>query len=1023
MVRNRVTPNILMLAFLVGGLVMSTRIKQEVFPEFDLDEVVVRVPYPGASPEEVEQGIVLSVEEAIRGLEGVVEVTAVAAEGAGTVTAELVEGVDRQKVYQDIRQEVDRIRTFPEDSEEPEVTLTVRKRGVLELQVSGDVDEWTLRAVAEDVRDRLLQHPGITQIELKGARDYEISVEVSEEALRRHGLTLEDVSAKLRQTAVEIPGGKIETEGGEILLRVTERRDWAREFRRIPIVTAPDGTSVNLGEIASVTEGFEDSDEESVLDGRRTIEIEVFRIGEQTPIGVSDAVHEAMASIEDDLPPGVDWIILNDRSDVYRQRLELLLRNAFTGLLLVLVLLGLFLEVKLAFWVTMGIPTAFLGCMLFLPLMDVSINMISLFAFIIALGIVVDDAIVAGENIFEYRQQGMSLVDAAIRGARDVLTPIAFAILTNIVAFIPLYFVPGMMGKVWRVVPLVVCTAFAISLIEAIWILPAHLAHSSARAHSRLGRAFAAFQGVFNRLFFGFVNNVYGPSLRFALRYRQLTIAGSVAILLLALGYLGSGRLGFILMPKAEADFAAVTATLPYGSPMARAREVRDRLLAAAGAVVREGGGEKLSLGVLAHVRENSVEARIYLTSPDLRPVSTAEVTRRWRERVGALPGLEALKFESDRGGPGGGAALTVELSHRDIPTLDRASEALAERLAEFKVVKDIDDGTAPGKQQLNLRVTPEGESLNLTAREIAAQVRHAFQGSEAIRQQRGRNEVTVRVRRPEAERVNEFDVERMIVLTPGGGQAPLLSVASVDRGRAYTSINRRDGRRTVSVTADVDPIGESSRVKATLDSEILPALAADFPGLTYGYQGRQADMKESLDALIRGLLLSLLAIYVLLAVPFRSYVQPLIVMLAIPFGIVGAALGHLIMGYDLSIISIMGIVALAGVVVNDSLVLIEYTNRRVREAGLSPREAMIEAGLRRFRPVLLTTLTTFGGLAPMIFETSRQARFMIPMALSLGFGILFATFITLMIVPAMYLVFIDAKRFLDAAARRLFAG
>jgi multidrug efflux pump subunit AcrB len=1014
MVHNRITPNILMMVLLIGGLFVALMIRQEVFPAFEDDTVTIRVPYPGASPEEVEQGIILSTEEAIRGLEGVKEVRSVASEGSGTVTVELLEGADRQKAYQDIQQEVDRITTYPDDAEEPAVTLNVHKRDVLEVHLYGRVDESALREAVEHVRDRLLQHEGITQIELEGARDYEIHVEVSQESLRRFDLTLEDVAAKVARTAVEIPGGKIDTSGGEILLRFKERRDWARQFRRIPIVADSSGTLVRLEDIAQVYEGFEDTDTEASFNGMRDIGIEIFRIGDQTPIGVSDAVHEAMADIAPEIPTGIDWVIHSDRSSYYRQRLSLLLKNAFIGLVLVLALLGLFLEFKLAFWVTMGIPISFLGGLLFLPMMDVSINMISMFAFIIALGIVVDDAIVAGENIYEYRSKGMGPIEAAIQGARDVMMPVTFSILSNILAFLPLYFVPGVMGKVWGVIPLVVCTVFAISLVEALWILPSHLAHTRSEGFVGLTRMLHRWQQGFARLISRFIQNGFGPFLRLVLRFRPLVLACAAAILLLTVAFIASGRMGFILMPKVESDRSVVTATLPYGSPIERVRRVESKLIQGAEQVIAENGGDRLSEGIASRINENEVRVDVYLTEPKIRPITTGKFTNLWRERVGALHGLQSVRYESDRGGPGRGPSLTVELSHRDIDTLDRASQALAERLAEFAATKDIDDGYTPGKQQLNFKITPAGESLGLTAKDIATQLRHAFQGREAIKQQRGRNEVTVRVRRPEAERTNEYDVEQMIIATPEGGQVPLMVVADVERGRAYTTINRRDGRRTVSVTAGVEPIGETSRIQAELKAEALPRLIRDFPGLTYSFEGRQAALAESFQALLRGMGFALLGIYVLLAIPFRSYAQPLIVMLAIPFGIVGGTLGHLIMGYNLSITSCMGMVALAGVVVNDSLVLINYTNRLRREEGLRPRDAVHAAAVRRFRPVLLTTLTTFGGLAPMIFETSRQARFMIPMAISLGFGILFATLITLVIIPTMYVLLEDVKASLN---------
>jgi multidrug efflux pump subunit AcrB len=803
----------------------------------------------------------------------------------------------------------------------------------------------------------------------------------------------------------------VETRGGDILLRVKDRRDWSREFARLPIITTADGSVVTLGEIATVKEGFEDSDRQAFFNGKRSMGMEIYRIGEQTPIGVSDAVRQAMVGIEADLPDGIDWTINNDRSDIYRQRLNLLLKNAAMGLVLVLLVLGLFLEFKLAFWVTMGIPISFLGGLLFLPALGASLNMISLFAFIVALGIVVDDAIVAGENIYEYRQKGMNFAQAAIAGARDVANPIAFSILTNVVAFLPLYFIPGTIGKVWQVIPIVVITVFLVSWIESLVILPAHLAHTSSRPASQLTARLHHWQQRFSKLVLRFIKEVYGPSLDFCLRWRALTVALGLATLLLIGGYALSGRIGMILMPRVEADLALVTATLPVGSAADKAVAVQQKLVTAMEEVAEENGGDQLLEGILAEINENRVVIRAYLTKPGIRPLNTTQVAGLWREKVGTLVGLDSLRFESDRGGPGSGAALTVELSHRNITVLDQASAALAARLDEFSNVKDVDDGYTPGKQQFDFRLKPEGQSLGLTAREVARQVRNAFSGAEALKQQRGRNEVTVRVRLPETQRASEYDVENLLIRTPAGTFVPLVDIASVERGRAYTTITRRDARRTVTVSANVEPIGETGQILATLNSTILPQLALDYPGLSYGYEGRQADFKESIQSLFKGFILSMLCIYFLLAIPFKSYSQPLIVMIAIPFGMVGAVLGHLFMGYNLSLMSMMGIIALSGVVVNDSLILIDYANRVRSETGGDAFSAIHAAGTRRFRPIILTTLTTFGGLAPMIFETSRQARFMIPMALSLGFGILFSTAVTLVLVPCLYMIIEDSKR------------
>ena len=1010
MTRNRITPNLLMLVCLIGGFLVASRIKQEVFPEFDLDRVMVRVVYPGSSPEEVEQGIILAIEEGLRGLDGVKEITATAAEGMGMVSAELEEGADDQRVYQDIKQEVDRIITFPLDAEEPEVSVLIIRREVLRIQLYGDTTEWVLRELAEQVRDRLLQDPAITQVDLRGARRYEVAVEIDQDALRTYHLTLDQVAQRVRQTSVEIPGGRLETQGGDILLRVSQRRDWAREFATIPLITTADGSVLFLGDVAQIKDTFEEQDRYATYNGKPAIGLEVYRVGDQTPIGVSDAVRAAMAEIEKDLPPGVDWVINYDRSNIYRQRLELLLKNAFLGLTLVIILLGLFLEFRLAFWVTMGIPISFLGCFLFLPFFDVTINMISMFAFIVALGIVVDDAIVVGENIYEYRQRGMGLMEAGIQGAREVLLPVTFSILTNNVAFMPLCFIPGVMGKIWRVIPLVVITVFSISWVEALLILPCHLAHGRER-RGRTG-LLGRFQHLFATGLDRVIKRLYMPFLDLCIRFRLVTVSVSVAVLIYILGYVASGRIGVILMPRVESDVSVATAVLPYGSPRSKAEEVARNLLLAAQQTAKTNGAERLVEGIFTLIDENVVEVMVYLTDPDVRPIGTTALTNLWRERTGQVPGLESLRFESDRGGPGRGAALTIELSHRDIDVLDRASEALAGMLADFANVKDIDDGYTPGKRQLDFSLTEEGHSLGLTQAALARQLRNAFYGAEAVRQQRGRNEVRVKVRLPREQRVRQYDLEELLIRTPQGTDVPLAQIARVERGRSYTTITRRNGRRTVTVTANVEPISQTSQIQATLGADVLPPLTRDFPGLSYRWEGRQQDMKESSASLFSGLFLALFAIYALLAIPFGSYYQPIVVMIAIPFGIVGAVLGHIIMGYSLSLMSMMGIVALCGVVVNDSLVLIDYANRRRRE-GASASEAIHRAGGRRFRPILLTTLTTFGGLSPMIFETSRQARFMIPMAISLGFGILFATTITLVIVPCLYLMADDVRRFI----------
>jgi len=1028
MAGNPVAANLLMLVLLIGGYISVTQIKQEVFPDFELDVVRVTVPYPGASPEEVEQGIVLVIEEAVRGLDGVDEVSSTAREGAGVVSIELLLGADRQKIYQEVQQEVDRITTFPEEAEKPQVVLASRRREVISLALHGDQTEGVLREMAENIRDLLLQDPAVTQVELGGIRDLEVSISVSRDALRKYGLTLDGIAQTVGRSALELPGGGIKTRGGEILVRVKDRRDYAREFARLPIVSTAAGAQVLLGEIADVTDGFEDRDRFAAFDGRPAVMIEVYRVGDQTPIQVADAVLRKVDQLNEQLPPGLALSVLRDMSDIYRQRAHLLLKNGTIGLCLVLALLGLFLEARLAFWVMMGIPISFLGGLLFLPLLGVSINMISMFAFIIALGIVVDAAIVVGENTYEYRQKGVPFLKAAVMGAQEVAMPVTFSVLTNVVTFVPLLFVPGFIGKIWRVIPMVVMTVFMISLGECLYILPAHLGHGRQKKERWVvGAWLHDRQQRFSRWFAGMVRYRYGPILDGVLRRRYLTVSVALAVLVVTLGYVKSGRIGMIPMPRVESDYSVVTAVLPYGTAVEKTKTVRDALVKAADAVAAKHGGERLVRGVFADIGKpfrrrigggHVVEVRAYLTDADVRPISTRRFTQLWREQAGHIEGLETLLFESDRGGPGGGASLTVELGHTDSGTLDAASAELAEVLRSFPVVRDVDDGFTPGKVQFDFRMRPEGLSLGLTASTVARQVRHAFYGAEALRQQRGRNEVKVKVRWPESERVSEQDLDEMLIRTPNGTDVPLKEVASASRGRAYTSIDRRAGRRTVEVTANVAPPEEAERIKETIKITTLPELQARYPGLTFSFEGRQAMFAESMSSLLLGFAVALFVIYTLLAVPFRSYIQPLIIMISIPFGIVGAVIGHMIMGYSLSIMSMMGIVALAGVVVNDSLILIDFANRE-RQAGKSVHDAVLSAGVRRFRPILLTTLTTFGGLSPMIFETSRQARFMIPMALSLGYGILFSTLITLILVPSLYLIAEDVRRTVAGTGRK----
>ncbi|MDT8396408.1 MAG: efflux RND transporter permease subunit [bacterium] len=1016
MAHNPVAANLIMVACLLGGVLMLGKITQEVFPSTERDIVRIRLPYPGASPEEVEQGLILAVEEAVRGLDGVDKISSTADEGHGTVEVELLQGQDLQKLANDIKGEVTRIGTFPVDADDPEVNVLSHRRNVIDLVLYGDTGPAALHELGELVRDQLLSDPDITQVELDGVNPLEISIEIPQENLRRYNLTLDEVASRLRGAAVDLPGGGIKTATGEILLRMKERRDYGRQFASIPVITAQDGTRVLLQDLAVVNDSYEESDSYATFDGKPAVFLDVFRIGDQTPIQVADAVFRQLEILRAALPEGIGISVLRDNAKAYRQRAELLIRNGILGTLLVLVILGIFLELRLAFWVMMGIPISFLGTLLFFPVLGISINMMTLFAFIMAVGIVVDDAVIVGENVYYHHQQGYTLLDAAIRGAREIATPVTFSILTNIAAFMPLYFIPGVMGKVFKMIPLVVCTAFLISLFESLFILPAHLGRRQERKLGAIRGWIHGRQQAFSRWFIHWVRARFGPFLDAALSRRYLVVAIGLAILIFFLAYAGSGRMGLSLFPKVESDFARASASLPYGTPVEKTEAVAIKMRSAALRIVEESGHPELVTGIYTRVGRGGTHnlfMMVYLADPEIRNkiMTTREFTRRWRESLGQLPEAETLNFASDFGGPGSGSAITVELSHRDTAILEQASADLAMELLNYSLVKDIDDGYSPGKEQLDFSLKAEGKALGLTAQDVARQIRSSFYGIRVLRQQRGRNELSVTVRLPKEERISEYSLQELMIKAPTGAFVPLRDVVQIDRGRAFTTIVRRAGRRVVQVTADINDRSRSGEIEDALKETELPKLLSRYPGLQYSFEGRAADTRESMSSLKIGFIIAILLIFTMLAVPFKSYTQPLIVMSSIPFGIIGAVIGHMIMGYSLSVVSMFGIVALSGVVVNDALILIDFANRRVREQEMSVHDAVLEAAVQRFRPILLTTVTTFGGLAPMMFERALQARFIIPMAISLGYGILFATVITLLLVPCLYMVIEDLGR------------
>ena len=1031
MAQNHVAANLLMMLFVVGGLVMLRSIKQEIFPEVSLDAIQIQVPYPGASPEEIEDGIILKIEESLTGVDGIKEIRSEAREGMGVVLAVIEDSADPDIVLQDIKNEVDRIVTFPEDAEEPVISKLVNRREVISVVVYGDMGEKALREMAEEIRDELLEEPNITQVDLAGVRPYEVSIEIPEETLRALNLSLREVAERVRRASLDVPGGRIKAQGGEILIRTKEKRYTANEYKKIVLLTKDDGTALTLGEIAHVRDTFEDVDLFSRFNGKPAAMVKVFRVGEQKPLEISRTVKSFVQERSKSLAPGVHLAVWNDTSEILKERMNLLIRNACLGLILVFLVLGAFLEIGLALWVMLGIPISFLGAMFFMPSLGLSINMISLFAFIMALGIVVDDAIVVGESVYDHRSKGKSRLKAAIDGTLEVGVPVVFSVLTTIVAFIPLIFVTGVIGKFIRVIPIVVISIFVVSLIESLFVLPAHLSMGSGRRNGSGNRVHFYDKG---RIWVskGLDRIIWGPYkalLTKALEYRYVTCAISVAILLLVLGVIKGGIIKFTFMPEVESDIIRVFIQLPVGAPVEDTLKVQEFVVEKGLEAVSEfrkrvTNGTNILRGVYAvtggtipgggptggsmHFGTHIANIRMALEPYDIRGFSTTELLNRWRELVGTIPGVDSITFKANLVHMG--ANIDVQLAHQDPEVLVKAKDRLKRALAAYPGVYNIEDTYAQGKQEFKVRIKAIGKVLGLTEESLGRELRAAFYGAEAVRLQRGRNEIKVMVRFPPSRRKSVYDLETMRIKTPAGGEVPLREVATIIPGRGYSIINRFDRKRVVDVTANVDKKRANAEdILEELKHGILRELEKDYPGLTYTMQGEERERRESMESMMSGFVLALFGIYALLAIVFKSYIQPVIIMLAIPFGIIGAILGHMIMGYNLSILSMFGIVALAGVVVNDSLLLVDKANNEHRR-GAPALGSLISAGTRRFRPILLTSLTTFFGLTPMILETSVQAQFLIPMAISLGFGILFATFITLLIIPAFYLVVEDLK-------------
>ena len=1022
--RNPVAANLLMWILCVGGLLSLLTVNQEEFPSFQIQVVSVTVPYLGAAPEEVEQGVCIRIEEAIESVAGIDKIHTMASEGTCLVNAELENYTNEVVALNEIKGRVDAINSFPVETEKPIVSMMALHRNVLYAALSGDADERILKEVAQQLRDDLTAIDGVSQVAIDYIRPYEISIEVSEYALRRHGITFDHVSHAVRNSSLDMPGGSIKARDGEILIRSKGQAYRGEEFEDVVVLTRPDGTKVTLGEIADVRDGFEEGDLSARFNGKPAVVLKVSQLDTQDIMLIATDVKAYFQRVGPSLPEGLDLTIWTDASLELEERMDVLNTTALGGLLLVLIILALFLRFRLAMWVAAGIPIALLGTIAVFPYAGINISTLTVIAFILVLGILVDDAIVVGERVYTHEQSGKSPVPAAIDGTREVSVPVIFGVLTTMAAFLPIVIVPGTMSDFFGGIGYVVMLALVFSIIESQLILPAHLAHRKRGAgRRRFGRGWNNLQGRLSGWLARMGSDFYAPFVARAIAKRYITAAIGLGILILALAFLASGRLVFGFFPAMEGDRIYAQLEMPEGvsaqvtmqgaRQIERAAEELDReltrelgrdvpvvlnQLTSIGTPTDRDGPPDLPQPGRSHFAEVVIELPL-ARERDNR--STVEIANRWRELVGPITDAVKLRFTSDRFSAG--EPINYQLAGNSVEALRAAAAELRAELARYGGIFDIHDTFRAGKQELRLSLLPEARNLGLTLGDLARQVRNAFYGTEAQRIQRGRDDVRVMVRFPEAERKSIGDLEDMYIRTPGGKEVPFYSVARFDLDRGYSAIRRTDGRRVVNVIADVDRgVNIPEEVMRGVDNTVIPALLAKYPGLSIGLDGEQEERNEAMSGLAEGALLALVIIYALLAIPLRSYVQPLVIMSVIPFGAVGAIFGHWVMGVHLQFFSALGIVALSGVVVNASLVLVDYVNR-CRRQGMNVDEALVLGCNVRFRAIILTSVTTFVGLVPLMGNQTPMTMPFIPMAVSLAFGVLFATFITLIYVPVLY--------------------
>lgn len=1012
--RNHVAANLLLITILIAGLFsLSIKIPLEVFPSFATDRINVNVSLRGATPEDVEKSISIRIEEAIQDLEGVKQIASRSNEGSSAVNIEVDSGYDPREMLADIKSRVDEINTFPADAEKPVISLATHRREVISVTIASIYSEKETREYAEKVRDDLLGITGITQVVLEGVRDYEISIEVPQDKLRQYDLSIAQISSAISNSSIDISAGNLKTQGGDILLRSKGQAYRKDEFEKIAIKTNIDGSIIRLNDIAIIKDDFEETPVRTRFNGKQAAFIDVYRIGQQSAIDVADAVRMYINEQQSILPVGVELSFWDDNSQVVKNRIATLTTSAVQGGILVLALLSLFLRPSIAFWVFIGIPVSFMGAFIMMPIFGITLNIISLFGFILVLGIVVDDAIVTGENIYSHLKTSESGEVAAIKGTQEVATPVTFGVLTTIAAFLPLAFIEGARGAIFAQIPVIVIPVLIFSLIESKFVLPSHLKNLKLRSDAAKQSKFTQLQQGFADGFERAIIRFYQPLLKRALNNKATTLVGFIGVFMVILALIMSGWTKFIFFPRVPSETVRASITLPAGTPFEVTNKYIIKMAEKADVLkqkyIEPSTNESVIINILASTggrggASNQGSVRFEITPPESRDlaITSSELVREWRNLIGPIPGAESITFRAEIGRASD--PIYVQFKANSLDTLKEITDKAKEHLATYPTLFDITDSLSNGKEELQIELTEQGRALGLTRVQISSQVRRSFFGSEVQRVQRGRDDVRVMVRLPLDERRTIADIEDIQVITPTGGLVPLSHVAKLIPGKSPSTISRIDRYRTASVSADVEKSNTNMTVLQANLKTYLDELILQYPGVTHSLEGEAKEQRESFGSLGWALLFVFFIIYALLAIPFKSYVQPIIVMSIIPFGMIGAVIGHWIMGMELTIMSLLGMLALIGVVVNDSLVLVDFINKKCSTGG-DLIDAVLSAGAARFRPVMLTSLTTFIGLMPLLFEQSTQAQFLIPMAVSLGFGILFATVITLILVPVNYLI------------------